>query len=296
METNNPCRFLQPITIVFIFALSYQCFGATDQTTSSRSTVPQEIIEVSDYGEATRIAKEKSAMLLVSIRVKNVIASSDLVTKQLADPSVRKVFVNSKTQWIFCELDFNETSITLLHSTSLQQLRKGPGIFVVDYAHTTMHGRVVSVLPRQNGRYYTFQPSDLLLLPGLPTGSLTQRSMILAVRRHIDRPKSTNGSFNTALNEAATSHSAHQAQLQKQGHHDWQRRSQQLRLHGGIVKEVCAESWPGQDLLDSCVDCVSCWRQSTGHWRAVCGEQSAFGYDIRQGTDSIWYATGIFIH
>lgn len=296
MAPNRYCPLLQPATIVFIFALSCQCFGASDQTNTSRSTVPQEIIESSDYGEATRIAKEKSAMLLVSIRAKNLTDANDPVTQQLAEPSVRKVFIHSKTQWIFCELNFNKTSITLLHSNSLQQLRKGPGLFVVDYAHKIMHGRVVSTLPRQDGRYYTFQSSDILLLPGLPTGSLTQRSMILAVRRHIDRPNSTNGIFDTTLSEAATSHSAHQAQLQKQGHHDWQRRSQQLHLHGGIAKEVCAESWPGQDLLDSCVDCVSCWRQSPGHWRAVYGEQSAFGYDIRQGTDSIWYATGIFIH
>ncbi len=277
-------------------ALSCPCFGTSDQTNSPRSALPQEVIEFPDYEEATRIAKEKSAMLLVSIRAKNLTGTNDPVTQQLADPSVRKVFIDSKTPWIFCELDFNKTSITLLHTTSLQQLRRGPGLFVVDYAHETMRGRVVSVLPRQKGRYYTFQPSDILLLPGLPTGSLTQRSMILAVRRHIDHPNSTNGIFDTALSEAATSHSAHQAQLQKQGHHDWQQRSQQLRLRNGIAKEVCAESWPGQDLLDSCVDCVSCWRQSPGHWQAVYGKQSAFGYDIRQGTDSIWYATGIFIH
>ena len=295
MVIRSQCRLVQPATIIFIFALSWPCYADEHQTNSSRSIVQQGIIEIPDYEEATKVAKEKSAMLLVSIRAKNLTNTNDLVTQQLADPSVREVFINSKTPWVFCELNFDKTSITLLHSNSLQQLRKGPGIFVVDYANKAMHGRVISALPRQNGQYYTFQPSDLLLLPALPTGSLTQRSMILAVRRHTDLPKSTDGIFDIELSKAATLHSVHQAQLQKQGHHDWQRRSQQLRLHGGIAKEVCAESWPDQDLLDSCVDCVSCWRQSPGHWRAVYGEQSAFAYDIRQGNNSIWYATGIFI-
>ena len=97
------------------------------------------------------------------------------------------------------------------------------------------------------------------------------------------------------LCDAAAAHSAHQATLQQQGHHGWQARSQQLAAGRGSAAEVCAESWPDQDLLDSCVDCVACWRQSTGHWAAVSQPQTAFGYDIRRGTNGIWYATGIFI-
>jgi hypothetical protein len=58
---------------------------------------------------------------------------------------------------------------------------------------------------------------------------------------------------------------------------------------------VCAESWENQDLLDSCVDCVASWRQSSGHWNAVRSPQSAYGYDIRRGPNGIWYATGIFL-
>jgi hypothetical protein len=57
---------------------------------------------------------------------------------------------------------------------------------------------------------------------------------------------------------------------------------------------VVAESWPGQELVEACVDCVHSWRQSSGHWSAVQGRQRAFGYDIRRGFNGIWYATGIF--
>jgi hypothetical protein len=235
-------------------------------------------------------------MLLISIRAENTTAGDDEVTQQLQKPSVRKLFTESGTPWVFCQLDFDECSNLLIPSTPLEEIRGGSGIFVIDYAHKPMKGHVVSVLPRRDGKYYQFVQHDLSLLARLPAGSLTQRSMIFAVRRHADAPKSTDGSCDKELCEAAAAHSANQAQLQKQGHHGWGLRSQRLSLHRGPATEVCAESWPDQDLLDSCIDCVSCWRQSPGHWRAVSTEHSAFGYDIQRGKNSIWYATGIFIH
>jgi hypothetical protein len=115
--------------------------------------------------------------------------------------------------------------------------------------------------------------------------------MILAVRLHPENPRSTEGFCDPGLCGEAESHSAHQARIRRQGHHGWETRSQRL---GGAAAEVCAESWENQDLLDSCVDCVASWRQSPGHWRGVSGSHSAYGYDIRRGSNGIWYATGIF--
>ena len=273
-----------------------KCFADKNQNNSSYSSRCQKIIDASNYTDATRIAARKSAMLLISIRAENTTAGDDEVTQQLQKPSVRKLFTESGTPWVFCQLDFDECSNLLIPSTPLEEIHGGSGIFVIDYAHKLMKGHVVSVLPRQDGKYYQFVQHDLSLLARLPAGSLTQRSMIFAVRRHADAPKSTDGSCDKELCEAAAAHSAHQAQLQKQGHHGWGLRSQRLSLHRGPATEVCAESWPDQDLLDSCIDCVSCWRQSPGHWRAVSTEHSAFGYDIQRGKNSIWYATGIFIH
>jgi hypothetical protein len=272
------------------------CFADKNQNNPSYSSRCQKIIDSSNYKDATRIAAKKSAMLLISIRAENTTAGDDEVTQQLQKPSVRKLFTESGTPWVFCQLDFDECSNLLIPSTPLEEIRGGSGIFVIDYAHKPMKGHVVSVLPRRDGKYYQFVQHDLSLLARLPAGSLTQRSMIFAVRRHADAPKSTDGSCDKELCEAAAAHSANQAQLQKQGHHGWGLRSQRLSLHRGPATEVCAESWPDQDLLDSCIDCVSCWRQSPGHWRAVSTEHSAFGYDIQRGKNSIWYATGIFIH
>ncbi len=282
--------------ILLVCVVNGKCFADKNQSNPLYFSRRQKIIDVSNYTDATRIAAKNSALLLISIRAENTTAGDDEATQQLQKPSVRKLFTESGTPWVFCQLDFDERSNLLITSTSLEEIRGGPGIIVIDYAHERLKGHVVSVLPRRAGKYYQFSRHDLSLIARLPTGSLTQRSMIFAVRRHADAPKSTDGSCDRVLCEAAAAHSAHQAQLQKQGHHGWGQRSQRLSQHRGPATEVCAESWPDQDLLDSCIDCVSCWRQSPGHWRAVSTEHSAFGYDIQRGKNSIWYATGIFIH
>ena len=63
---------------------------------------------------------------------------------------------------------------------------------------------------------------------------------------------------------------------------------------GLTPQEVVAESWPHENLLDAAVDCVHSWRQSSGHWGAVKRNQPKFAYDMRRGSNGIWYATGIF--
>jgi len=256
---------------------------------------PAMILEIDNYAEALEAARTNQAMLLVSIEPAPQRQDDDAVARQLARPALRNRFTHRGVPWVFCRLGMDEGGRELTETSSLQALRQGPGICVIDQTAGRWQGRVVTVLPRTPGKYYQFRATDLELLPDLPHGSLTQRSLVLAVRRHPESPQSTCGNCDDVLATAATAHSAHQASLMRQGHHGWQRRSQQLTGGGGGASEVCAESWPDQDLLDSCVDCVACWRQSAGHWQAVSSPQTAYGYDIRRGNNGIWYATGIFI-
>jgi hypothetical protein len=256
---------------------------------------PAVILEINDYAVALETARAQQAILLVSIEPTSQRQKDDPVARQLARSSLRDRFTGSGVSWIFCRLGMDEGGRELIKTASLQALRHGPGICVIDQMAGRWQGRVVTVLPRTPGKYYDFRETDLELLPDLPRGSLTQRSLVLAVRRHPEGPQSTCGSCDDVLATAATSHSVLQASLMRQGHHDWQKRSRQLTGGSGGASEVCAESWPDQDLLDSCVDCVACWRQSEGHWQVVSSPQTAFGYDIRRGNNGIWYATGIFI-
>lgn len=244
---------------------------------------------IDDYAAASAAAREANAMLLVSIEPGSTLAA-DPAGDRLDSPTTRVRFTEAGVPWVVCRLSVADAA-TLVADPALVEMRRGPGVFVVDHAHAPWRGRIVSILPRTPGRYYRFEPHHVDELASLPPGSLTQRSMILAVRIHAESPRSTEGLCDPGLCTAAEAHSAHQARIRRQGHHGWETRSRHL---GGPAAEVCAESWEHQDLLDSCVDCVASWRQSAGHWRAVSGTHAAYGYDIRRGSNGIWYATGIF--
>jgi hypothetical protein len=250
---------------------------------SSPAAPVSAVQRIDDYATATEAARAAGAMLLVSVE-------PNAAESPLDRPGLEERFAAGGTPWVFCRPDA-AAAAALAADPGLVEMRGGAGVFVVDHAHDAWRGRIVSVLPRTPGKYYRFEPSHLDELASLPEGSLTQRSMILAVRLHPERPRSTGGFCDPGLCGAAEAHSAHQARIHRQGHHGWETRSQRL---GGAASEVCAESWENQDLLDSCVDCVASWRQSSGHWRAVSGSHTAYGYDIRRGTNGIWYATGIF--
>jgi len=260
-----------------------RAFAATVCLFASWSAVASPVQRIDDYAAATEAARAAGAMLLVSVEPQGGDSPLDA-------PGIEERFAGSGTTWVLCRPDAGSAA-GLVADRSLTEMRGGAGLFVVDHAHDAWRGRIVSVLPRTPGKYYRFEPHHLDVLASLPEGSLTQRSMILAVRLHSERPRSTEGTCDPALCSEAASHSAHQARIRRQGHHGWDVRSQRL---GGAAAEVCAQSWENQDLMDSCVDCVASWRQSSGHWRAVSGHHAAYGYDIRRGGDGIWYATGIF--
>jgi hypothetical protein len=266
-------------------------------TPTRELVAPDAVQRIDDYGAAIEAARASGAMLLVSVEPQTG-DPGDIVGAHLERPDVQQRFAGSGTPWVFCRLGMHDGAATLVNDPALVEMRHGPGVFVVDHAHPRYAGRIVSILPRTPGKYYRFAVPHLDELATLPAGSLTQRSMVLAVRLHPENPQSTQGSCDPRLCSEAESHSAHQARIRRQGHHGWDVRSQ--RIAGGIggagsAAEVCAESWEHQDLLDSCVDCVASWRQSSGHGQAVRSPQSAYGYDIRRGGNGIWYATGIFI-
>jgi len=260
----------------------------------ARDAAGEAVQRIDDYAAATEAARQSQAMLLVSVEPTGG-NPADTAGQHLERPDVQQRFAASGTPWVFCRLGMPDAGAGLVGDPGLVEMRRGPGLFVVDYAHGEFTGRIVSILPRTPGKYYRFSPSHIDELASLPPGTLTQRSLILAVRLHPENPQSTQGMCDPQLCREAAAHSGHQASIRRQGHHDWQTRSQRIAGGRGGASEVCAESWENQDLLDSCVDCVASWRQSSGHWNAVRSPQAAYGYDIRRGSNGIWYATGIFM-
>jgi hypothetical protein len=187
--------------------------------------------------------------------------------------------------------------IRLIDHAAYTELLQQPGIALVDFtqAKSPTYGRVVSVYPLSlPGALTTHNLKSLLTLP---LGTLTQRTLILAVRIHPENPASTDGALLTTLAKESESHADYQARINLQGHHNWESRFHRIsdRLPGGyLAQEVCAESWPGMGLIAAALDCVHSWRQSSGHWSAVQGQHAYYGYDMKRGSNGIWYATGIF--
>lgn len=184
----------------------------------------------------------------------------------------------------------------VLDHPAFAEMLSCPGIALIDMRDETSEHfhHVVSVYPFVHAPISELQLKTML---ELPAGSLTQRTLIWAVRTFGDNAASAGGEASSLLMSEAASHSRNQAAICRQGHHGWNERFRLIheKLPPGLVpQEVCAESWPGQTLVEAAQECVHSWRQSDGHWDAVRTRHPFFGYDMQRGANGIWYATGIF--
>lgn len=156
----------------------------------------------------------------------------------------------------------------------------GSGIFIVDLTNQEHYGQVVNILPAS---YCT--PEHVTALYRLPRGSLTQRTLIWAVRVHPERPQSTDCEPGAELMSHAERHSKAQADRNRQYHN----------LPVSIANsEIVAESWEwNKSVVDAAIDLVHSWRQSPGHWRECSGRHARFGYGMCfNGTK--WFGCGVF--
>jgi len=253
-----------------------------------------------NYADAMSVSRVQGKMMLIYFFEQGENAARDsFESKTLADPEVQSglaQFVRVKLP-LDAEIEIEGQSTTLIKHEAFTEMEGHQGIAILDFVDpkTDHYGHVVSTFPFDKGRYYT--PVGMKVIVNLPPGTLTQRTMIYAVRTHPEHPASTLGQFSPILKEEAEAHSKYQASIRVQGHQDWETRFHRInrRLgNGASASEVVEESWPNQGLVEACIECVHSWRQSPGHWSAVRGRHRLFGYDIKRGANRIWYATGIF--
>lgn len=255
-----------------------------------------------DYGTAMDAAEKQGKLLFIYFY-----DSSDpneqrqLVFERqvLADSGVRKLLAKYVLllQPIDSKIHSEGKIVRLLKDQSFYHMYNSPGVAIIDMAHRDKpyFHRLVSAFPFDDNHFYGI--SKLKTILGLPAGSLTQRTLTYAVRIHPERPASADGKVDTSLISFAEDHSQLMANIQVQGHHNWEQRFHEIaaRIPGELVPtEVAAESWPGQSLVDAAIECVHSWRQSDGHWESVRGRHPIFGFDMKRGRNGIWYATGIF--
>ncbi len=254
------------------------------------------------YREALAQAKaEKTLALLWFYDPREQDENDKFAAAVLSDPQVQKrlsgvALVKLPLDAAVAGSSEKEPSVVLLEHAAFAEMLHKPGLAMIDMLDERIpyFHHVVSVYP------FVRQPisrEGFIAMLGLPSGSLTQRTLIWAVRTHSDHPQSAASEYSSYLAAQAEGHSQHQASINLQGHHNWDQRFQEInfKLGSGMVsREVCSESWPNQRLVEAAEECVHSWRQSSGHWEGVSGKHASFGYDMKLGTNGIWYATGIF--
>lgn len=273
-----------------------------DAPASGNSEAPQ---WETNYGHAVQQAIDEHKMLFIYFEgPKDCTYCRQFEKITLGDAKIHQLLARYELLRIktTAEVVVDGKPVHLLGHESFAEMLNRPGVAIVDLRDkkSPHFHRVVSVLPFTSNRYASSSFSGtraLATLLDLPTGTLTQRTMVFAVRMHPEAPASTQGDANVALLGAAQSHSDHQAAIGVQGHHNWESRFHQINAQlpaGMMSQEVVAESWPGEGLVEAAEDCVDSWRHSSGHWSAVRSRHPLFGYDIKRGRNGIWYATGIF--
>ncbi len=273
------------------------CCGVLMQAGSTAAEPP---VWFDNYGHAMQVARQQHRMLLVYFHKDQQTIEQDPLYRKLNQDAELRPFLDKH---VLVRIPVSQRAtvggkdIQLLGHSSYGELQGRPGIAIIDFEKpgSAFHGHVVSVYPLSLPGALTTR--HLLALLSLPSGSLTQRTLIWAVRIHPEGPASTDGMLLATLAKETESHSLHQAQITNQGHHNWENRFHRIssRLPDGLLaQEVCAESWPGKGLLAAAIDVVHSWRQSSGHWSAVRSRHAYYGYDMKRGRNGIWYATGIF--
>jgi hypothetical protein len=274
--------------------------SSTDLPLDDASPVPSAQVVHTDYQKAmSEAAQSRKLLFIYFYDPKMTAARKAFETLTLAQLEIREklsrfVIVTLPTD---ARITMEGKSIVLLEHAAFAEMLSRPGVAMIDLSHerAEYYGHVVSTFPFTPGKYYRKEALSIVL--DLPPGTLTQRTMIYAVRIHPESPASTQGQFHNVLASEARSHADYQAAIQVQGHHSWDSRFHRInsKLPGDVLaQEVVAESWPNESLVEACVDCVDSWRQSPGHWGAVRSRHPLFGYDIKRGRNGIWYATGIF--
>lgn len=289
------------ISITAIGGLDYAPVCAAEAklpATNATETKATPLTWHDDYRAARNEAKKSKRLLLIWFADEKQSASnekfqaevlgSDVVRQGLAGMTLAKLSTSEV-------IEHEGKDLTLLKHHAFAELLGGPGLAMVDFRDEDEkhHGWVVTIYPFRRG---PITAAKLKVLCELPAGTMTQRTLMFAVRTHPAAPQSAWSPHSKYLAAEAEKHSQHQASILLQGHHNWEARFHQINAGLGVggAKEVCAESWGGQSLLEAAEECVHSWSQSSGHWASVSTRHSYFGYDMKRGTNGVWYATGIF--
>lgn len=289
------------VAVATFFPLPVSADDADDASLKSQASgLKSPVAWLTDYHTALDEAQAQRRLALlwfydVSDALTNVRFEQDVIARPEIQQAIGEHFVAAKLP-VNVRVASGGEEVELLRHPAFAEMLRSPGLAIVDMTEEggALYRLAVSVFPF-NRKVISAQ--QLAVLLDLPRGTLTQRTLVFAVRTHPEHPESTLGHLSQVLTRETENHAWHQASITLQGHHNWENRFHAInaQLPGGLLaKEVCAESWPGQTLVEAAEECVHSWRQSSGHWSAVRSKHPLFAYDMKRGNNGVWYAVGIF--
>jgi len=305
----------RPITVPLATAPTTDAASITDDWSDYVPQHTSAILWETDYEYALETARTSSRKLLIYLYADGesdipeelaalpvVSASRKFDAVVLDDPFVRSglcwyVLLKLPMDTKIIDKEGTETSIYSL--PGFEHMMGHPGLVVLDFEsrNKPYYREVVGILPFLRGVSPTTAQTETFL--ELPPGTLTQRTLIYAVRIHPDRPQSANGEPAPAVMQAATEHALFQAERGILSHHNFGARSYQVKMalgEGGMPSEICAQSQSGIGLFEGAISCMRAWRHSSGHWSIARKYHRYYGYDMVRGKNGAWYAVGFFIN
>ena len=209
-----------------------------------------------DYGQAMKEAKQSKRMMLVYFHKDGVDVEKDAFVPEtgagrriaaLGGEACAGAGAVSKRSQV------NGQEIQLIRHPVVCRTAgaSGGGRHRFRGSESEYYGHVVSIYPLSLPGALTTKHLTALL--SLPHGSLTQRTLILAVRIHPEGPASTDGTMLTTLAKESESHSRYQARITNQGHHNWESRFH--RISGQLPEGLSGPGSVCRELAGRGVDC-----------------------------------------
>ena len=195
LETSSANLAVTPIVSTEV-SVSQSCEeNSQPQEVTANKPVPEpELDWYEDYRDAHRQASDEGRMLLIYFYDRQWTPMRTWFEQQvLTDGGIK----DKLAEYVLLRLPV-DASISLegrptplLRHASFSEMQGRSGIAIIDLAHRkeTYYKYVVSTFPFTRGRYYRGPVISAIL--SLPPGTLTQRTMIYAVRTHPERPAST---------------------------------------------------------------------------------------------------------
>ncbi|QDU79506.1 hypothetical protein Pla110_12160 [Polystyrenella longa] len=292
--------FLLQSTVALIASTSLLSAAVESPTKAERIEPSSEFRQIgdldwfTDYGDAYKEARDTNQQLLISFELNDATAQAEFEESVLASPQTQEHLENFVRAVLPLDATVPGEKQTLLWHASFNYMYKQAGIAILDLSDekSPQYGQLVSALPFNHGRDCSVD--ELHTLVTLPEGTITQRTLIYALKRHPERPQSVNSTPHQYLMHMSNVNSSTMARLSQVGHHNWTARFHQINSTvGGLSTEV-AVGGNGYTLLDIANDCIGTWRSSAGHWNAMRKQHRYYGYDMVQGSNGTWYATGVF--